>query len=96
MLCIFDDRRKEMKVIIIELIQWIKNIIYKYQEVSFHLLGNMNQLVLSQCIKLHSCDSSAWIKKAAFGYPYHVVGKTREAKIQRATQNMIDERNRVY
>lgn len=79
-----------------ELIEWVRNIIYKYQEVSFHLLGNMNPFVLSKCLKLHSCDSSAWIQKAAFGYPHDVVGKDRAAKIQRATINMINEKNRVY
>ena len=79
-----------------ELIEWVRNIVYKYQEVSFHLLGNMNPVVLSECLKLHSCDSSAWIQKAAFGHPRNIVGNTRDAKIQRATQNMLEEMRRAY
>lgn len=79
-----------------ELIAWVRKIIYEYQDVSFHLLGNMNPLVLSQCLKLHSCDSSAWIQKAAFGYPRDIVGKDRAAKMQRAAYNMMAERYRVY
>ena len=79
-----------------ELIAWVRKIIYEYQDVGFHLLGNMNPVVLSRCLKLDSCDSSAWIQKAAFGYPRDIVGKDKEARIRRATHNMIQERYRIY
>ena len=79
-----------------ELITGIRKIIYEHQDVGFHLLGNMNPVVLSQCLKLDSCDSSAWIQKAAFGYPRDIVGRDKEARVRRATHNMIQERYRIY
>ena len=73
------------------IIKWVRDIIYKYQDINFHLLGCSNFCVLSQCQKLHSCDSSSWIRKAAFGTPKKIIIPGREGKIKRASINIRAE-----
>lgn len=68
-------------------VDWCKKLCKQYPTIEFHLLGSTNKAVLeSQCV--HSCDSSSWYMMAVNGYPKEIVGKTRQAKIERAKYQM--------
>lgn len=69
---------------------WIKEINREYPHVNLHLLGSSSKKILSQC-QLFSCDSSTWFKMAINGYPKLIEGNTREAKIERAKLNLLEE-----
>lgn len=79
-----------------EVIRWVKSIVYKYQNVYFHLLGNTNPKILEKCKKIDSCDSSTWILNASYGRPKHIQGTDRGAKVKRAYWNLRQEIYRAY
>lgn len=69
------------------IVEWCKKLRERCPSVDFHLLGSTNKVVLeSQCVA--SCDSSSWYMMAVNGYPKEIVGKTRQAKIERAKYQM--------
>lgn len=71
----------------ITIVEWCKELREQYPWVDFHLLGSTNKVVLeSQCVS--SCDSSSWYMMAVNGYPKEILGKSREAKIERAKYQM--------
>lgn len=70
--------------------EWTQGIIEKHPEIKFHLLGSSSRKIIDTC-DLYSCDSSTWIMGAFNGYPKHIKGTTREAKIERAVFNLQKE-----
>lgn len=78
------------KVIVME---WVQTLISKYPGIRFHLLGSSSKKII-QNTDLFSCDSSTWMMMAINGFPKHIMGKDRAAKIERAFYNMKEELNR--
>jgi hypothetical protein len=70
-----------------KVIQWIQGLIERYPGIHFHLLGSSSKRIL-EINGLHSCDSSTWIMMAAHGFPIHLSGRSRQAKINRLIYNM--------
>lgn len=68
---------------------WCSDVIGRYPNIDFHLLGSSSRQITDRC-NLASCDSSTWIVKAFNGKPKHIPGKTRAAKIERASFNMAE------
>ena len=62
---------------------WINDLIEKYPNVKFHLLGSTSKEITKNT-DIHSCDSSTWIMMAINGFPKHIKGKTPEGKTERA------------
>lgn len=70
--------------------EWIKILTWYYSDVKFHLLGSSSRKIIDHC-DIYSCDSSTWFMMAINGYPRHIKGKSRTAKIDRAISNIKDE-----
>jgi hypothetical protein len=66
---------------------WCNDICTSHQNVRFHLLGSTSKEVLENS-SVASCDSSSWYMLAVNGFPKEIVGKTRDAKIERAKYQM--------
>lgn len=74
--------------------KWVNYLTHKYQGIKFHLLGS-NSALITLFTDLHSCDSSTWIMAAVTGKPKHILGKSREKKVERAKWNLRDMQERA-
>jgi hypothetical protein len=72
--------------------EWVNDLTSRFA-VNFHLLGSSSKKI-TENTDLYSCDSSTWIMMAVNGKPKHIPGTSRQAKIERAKHNMIEELNR--
>jgi hypothetical protein len=73
-----------------EVSEWVRLLSWQYPEVKFHLLGSSSRKILDHC-DVYSVDSSTWFMMAINGYPKHIKGYSREAKIERAKFNLQKE-----
>lgn len=73
-----------------EVSEWVRLLSWQYPEVKFHLLGSSSRKILDHC-DVYSVDSSTWFMMAINGYPKHIKGHSREAKIERAKFNLQKE-----
>ena len=69
--------------------KWCADIIGKYPDIDFHLLGSSSRQITDHCA-LASCDSSTWIIGAFNGRPAHIPGTSRAKKKDRALYNMAE------
>jgi hypothetical protein len=67
--------------------EWVRLLSWQYPEVDFHLLGSSSRKIIDHC-DMCSCDSSSWFMMAINGYPKHIKGRDRQAKIKRAKWQM--------
>lgn len=72
--------------------EWVRVLVWTYPEIRFHLLGSSSRKIVDT-VDLHSVDSSTWIMQAKNGRPYHIPGKTPQAKVKRAVYNLEKEIN---
>lgn len=70
--------------------EWVRLLSWQYPEVRFHLLGSSSRKIIDHC-DMYSCDSSTWFMMAINGYPKHIKGTSRIAKIERAKFNLLKE-----
>ena len=68
-------------------VKWCNELCTSFPKVKFHLLGSTSKEVLENS-KVSSCDSSSWYMMAINGFPKEIVGKSRDAKIERAKYQM--------
>lgn len=73
-----------------EVANWVRMLTWQYPEIDFHLLGSSSEKIYNTC-DLHSLDSSTYFMGAINGYPKHIKGRSREAKIERAVYNLEKE-----
>lgn len=74
----------------IDVANWVRMIVWQYPEIKFHLLGSSSEKIFNTC-DLESMDSSSYFMMAINGYPKHIKGTSREAKIERAIYNLQKE-----
>jgi hypothetical protein len=67
---------------------WVIECMRQYPNVEFHLLGCNHKIIRERCSGLASRDFSTWIMAAANGYPKSIPGRTRDARIARAVENL--------
>lgn len=68
---------------------WCEDLSRSYPDIQFHLLGSTSEKLL-RCSNIVSCDSSAWYLLAINGKPKTIQGTSKEAKLTRAEENMIE------
>jgi hypothetical protein len=72
--------------------EWVRLLSWQYPEIKFHLLGSSSRKIIDYC-DMYSCDSSTWFMMAINGYPNHIKGTSRIAKVERAKFNLKKELN---
>ena len=71
-------------------IPWINDIVHRYPDISFHVLGKSSRKIIERCPAVYSFDSTTWIMQAIMGEPKHIKGKTyKESTIRKASYNML-------
>jgi hypothetical protein len=73
-----------------EVSDYVRLLSWQYPEINFHLLGSSSRKIIDHC-DMYSCDSSTWFMMAINGYPKHIPGTSRLAKLERAKFNLKKE-----
>lgn len=66
---------------------WIRVLRLEFPHTKFHLLGSSSEKIINFS-DVYSCDSSTYIRQAAFGQPEHIKGRSGAARLERAVYNM--------
>jgi hypothetical protein len=72
--------------------EWVRLLTWMNPGIKFHLLGSSSKKIINHC-DLYSVDSSTWFMMAVHGFPKHINGRDRKAKIQRAAWQLEKQMN---